>query len=85
MRRTQISLTEGDRRALDAEATRTGRSISALIRDAVAQVYGSGRDAEEDLQAIDAGVGAWADRDIDGAAYVERLRSRQRLAEAGDR
>lgn len=80
MQRTQISLTDEDRRALDAEAARTGRSISALIRDAVAQVYGSGRDAEEDLRAIEAASGAWADRVVDGAEYVEELRSGRRLA-----
>lgn len=79
MRRTQISLTDSDRRALDAEAARTGRSISALIRDAVEQVYGSGRDAEEDVRTIDAAVGAWADREVDGAGYVEGLRSGRRL------
>ena len=79
MRRTQISLTDSDRRALDAEAARTGRSISALIRDAVEQVYGSGRDAEEDVRAIDAAVGTWADRTVDGAGYVEALRSGRRL------
>lgn len=79
MRRTQISLTDSDRRALDAEAARTGRSISALIREAVEQVYGSGRDAEEDLRTIDAAVGAWADRTVDGAEYVEGLRSGRRL------
>lgn len=85
MRRTQISLTAADRRALDAEAARTGRSISALIRDAVARVYGQGRDVEEDLQAIDSASGAWSDRDVDGAEYVEHLRSGRRLAETVDR
>src|SRR5699024_7952691 len=85
MQRTQISLTAEDRDLLDAEAARTGRSISALIRDAVAQTYGSRRDAEEDVQAIDAALGAWHDRVIDGETYVEDIRSGDRLRQATTR
>lgn len=82
MQRTQISLTATERRLLDAEAARTGRSISALIRDAVSEVYGSRRDVGADLEAIDAALGAWDGREVDGAAYIERLRSGDRLGEA---
>lgn len=81
MLRTQISLTEEDRGLLDAESARTGRSISALIRDAVARTYGSRRDAAKDVQMIDAALGAWRDRDVDGAEYVEAVRSGGRLQE----
>jgi hypothetical protein len=49
MQRTQISLTTEERRALDAAAARTGRSVSALIRDAVETVYGAERSLEDDL------------------------------------
>lgn len=79
MQRTQISLTDEDRSLLDAEATRTGRSISALIRDAVARTYGSRRSVEQDVQAIDVALGAWRDRRADGETYVEGIRSGERL------
>ena len=84
MLRTQISLTTKERRLLDAEAARTGRSISALIRDAVLNTYGSQGDLEADLRAIEAAFGAWGDG-IDGAAYVGKLRSGERLNAAAER
>ena len=85
MQRTQISLTEEDRNVLDEEAARTGRSISALIRDAVAQTYGGRRDVDQDVQAIDAAVGTWRDRAIDGESYVEGIRSGTRLRQSSAR
>lgn len=85
MLRTQISLTAADRRLLDAEAARTGRSISALIRDAVSQTYGSGQDADADLRTIDASLAAWDEREFDGEAYVENLRSGGRMHEVAAR
>lgn len=82
MMRTQISLTVDERRLLDMEAARTGRSISALIRDAVSKTYSPGRDADADLRDIATALGAWAERDLDGEAYVERVRSGNRLDQA---
>jgi hypothetical protein len=79
MQRTQISLTSEDRRLLDEEALRTGRSISALIRDAVVRTYGSARSADSDLRALDDAFGAWRDHPVDGESYVESLRSGSRL------
>lgn len=81
MRRTQISLTVEERRLLDEAAARTGRSLSALIRDAVEQVYGSGRSAEDDLAAMRRAFASWKDHDLDGADWVERRRSGTRLVQ----
>ncbi len=80
MQRTQISLEVEQRRLLDEAAARTGKSISALIRDAVEAVYGAERSAERDLALMRRGIGAWRDRDTDGEAWVEQMRTGRRLS-----
>lgn len=82
MMRTQISLTAEDRRLLDDVAARTGRSISALIRDAVVYTYGSDRDVDSDLRIIESARGVWGERETDGEAYVESLRTGSRWQSA---
>ena len=77
MNRTQISLTEEDRRLLDTAAASTGRSLSALIRDAVRARYGAGPELDEE-EVLARAVGSWEDRG-DSAEYVDRLRSGRRL------
>lgn len=82
MLRTQISLSEEDRRLLDDMSARTGRPMAALIRDAVQMAYGSDRPADDDLKAMRAAFGAWRSRSYDGATYVERMRTGRRLRTA---
>jgi len=81
MLRTQISLTAEERTTLDAEAARTGKSVSALIREAVELVYGVSRPTAGDLEIIQRAFGSWTDRDDDGAAFVEKIRSAARISE----
>lgn len=80
MRRTQISLSDEDRRVLDAVARRTGLSMSALIRDAIHTTYG--RVGEDDR--IRAALHATFDVieiQTAGEQLVDRLRSGARLAQ----
>jgi hypothetical protein len=79
MQRTQISLTTEERQALDAEAARTGKSVSALIRDAVETVYGTSRSSADDLDLMRQSFGSWTARGEDGTSMVDKLRSGSRL------
>jgi metal-responsive CopG/Arc/MetJ family transcriptional regulator len=55
-------------------AKREGMSRAALIRRAIADLLASRRKTENEA-AFAAAFGIWADRDEDGLAYQERLRS----------
>lgn len=84
MIRTQISLEEGQKRRLDREAERTGRSLSDLIREAVDASFPDAADPDVAAALIKSALGAWADRPVseaaaDGRAYVEQLRKGRRL------
>lgn len=78
MVRTQISLTEEQKRRLDAKAAESGVSLSDLIRRAIDDCYPETRDADSDIAAIRQAIGAWSARKFDGETYVESLRSGQR-------
>lgn len=82
MQRTQISLNDEERRLLDEESARTGRSIAALIRYAVQSTYGEQRSSENDLAAMRRAFGSWQGSSVDGEQWVESLRSGSRLAHA---
>ena len=84
MVRTQISLTEEQKRLLDELAASSGLSLSELVRRAVERSYGPARDVDRDLARLRSGFGAWAgtsrgEREP-GKRYVERLRSGARRA-----
>jgi hypothetical protein len=72
-------LTDEERRALDTASARTGRSVAALIREAVDAMYGDERSVEQDIAAMRQAFGSWADREGDGAEWMERVRSGRRL------
>jgi hypothetical protein len=80
MIRTQISLTDADRDVLAAAHRRTGRSMSALIRDAIHATYGTPGAKARTLAAIEATFGV-VSLDVPGEALVEQVRSGSRLAD----
>ena len=81
--RTQIYLSEDESAALDREARRRGTTRSHLIREAVRDRYLDRTDANELQERIAAAAGAWLRGDESdhesGEAYVERIRTGQRL------
>ena len=82
MLRTQISLSEEQKRLLDTKSAETGLSLSELVRRAVERCYGGDRDADQDLRRLRAGHGAWTHQRETGEEYVEGIRSGRRLADA---
>lgn len=78
--RTQISLSDGDRRMLDAVSRRTGKSMSALIREAVHHTYGA-TDAHEKVRSLIDGSFGVVSVELSGEELVDRVRSGRRLSE----
>ena len=71
--RTQITLTDAQYARLREESRRSGLGLAALVRRALERHYGPAP-AVEVLAALDASFASWADRDFDGASYVEGRR-----------
>lgn len=84
MKRTQISLTAAQKRRLDEESEKTGRSMSALVREAIDEKYGVDWDPEAAKAALEQAFGLWEDRDFTGQEYVEQIRTGRRLTEIID-
>ena len=75
MVRTQLYLDEAVHRRLRELARKQGRTISDLVRDAVARAYGV-HSIEEQIRTLRAIEGLWRDRKDLGTTreYVRRLR-----------
>jgi hypothetical protein len=75
MVRTQLYLDDELHRRLRDLASRQGRTVSDLVREAVARAYGP-PEADDRLATLEAVTGIWRDRvDLGGTgAYVRRLR-----------
>jgi predicted transcriptional regulator len=75
MVRTQLYLDEELHRRLREAADRQGRTVSDLVREAVARAFGQPA-VDERLTTLDGIASLWRDRDDlgDTHAYVRRLR-----------
>ncbi len=75
MKRTRIDLDDALHARITALARRQGRSLSELVRAALAKAYGADRE-DERKSSLKAIVGLWKDRsELPAAgAYVRRLR-----------
>jgi hypothetical protein len=83
MKRTQLYLDEDMARTLAAESRRRGTTVSELVREAIATVYGRGARRER-RAIIHRLAGVWADRDDlgDTQEFVRTLRAERPLPAA---
>jgi hypothetical protein len=81
MVRTQLYLDAHIHRRLRALATRLGRTVSDLVREALERTYG-GHGADERATTLNGIAGLWRDRNDlgDTTEYVRRLRRDTRRA-----
>jgi predicted DNA-binding protein len=78
LHRTQISLSDDDRRVLDAVSHRTGKSMSHLIRQAIHSTYGNAGQEDVARRALASTFGA-VQSETSGEELVESIRSGSRL------
>ncbi len=71
--RNQITLTDSEYIRLKQESDRTGVGLAELIRRALTIAYGDPARSDT-AHVLEASFGSWQDREMDGEAYVERLR-----------
>jgi hypothetical protein len=71
--RTQITLTDEQYDQLRRESRRSGLGLAELVRQALDSCYGAAN-GEALAQGLRESFGAWTDRDVDGATYVDQLR-----------
>jgi predicted transcriptional regulator len=83
MVRTQLYLDDEMHSRLRALSEQQGRTVSDLVREAVARAYGPV--TEDRLTSLEGIAGLWEDRDDLGAtdAYVRRLRKDTRRTRSG--
>ena len=74
MHRTQITLTDAQYARLRDESAKSGHSLAELVRRALDEHYEAVSPPDR-LRLLDSAFGAWAHRDENGAAFVERVRS----------
>lgn len=71
--RTQITLSDEQYVRLVKESDRTGLGLAELVRRALTRCYGDVT-ANERVHRLEETSGTWTGVDVDGEAYVERLR-----------
>ena len=77
MVRTQLYIDDDMHRRLKSLARKQGRTVSDLVREAVARVYAPGGGANQRLETLRAVEGIWRDHEevADAHAYVRRMRA----------